>query len=155
MVQDLGVEAGRPSGDPGRRTLDGVLLQQMAPSGTETIIGITRIPRVGPLVMFGLGGIYVEALRDVVLRLCPLDDIDADQMIREVRLSSLLGGLRGQAPRDRRAIAEVVSRMSQLAVRHPRVAEMDINPLLALEHGVVAVDARIQLSPESDDDTSG
>jgi len=158
MVQELGLQAGRPPGPPGsrdRRSIDGVLLQQMAPPGTETIVGITRIPRVGPLVMFGLGGIYVEALRDVALRLCPLDDIDADQMMREVRLSSLLGGIRGQAPRDRRAIAEVVLRMSQLAMRHPHVAEMDINPLVALEGGVVAVDARIQLSPEIDESTGG
>ncbi|UCG87198.1 MAG: acetate--CoA ligase family protein [Gemmatimonadota bacterium] len=157
MVHELGLGAGRargPSGKLGRRDLDGVLLQQMAPSGTETIVGITRIHRVGPMVMFGLGGIYVEALRDVALRLCPLDDIDADQMIREVRLSSLLGGIRGQAPRDRGAIEEVVLRMSQLAMRHPRMAEMDINPLLALEQGVVAVDARIQLSPEIEEAAS-
>lgn len=131
--------------------IDGVLLQQMAPTGTETIVGITRVPRVGPMVMFGLGGIYVEALRDVVLRLCPLEDIDADEMIREVKLSSLLEGIRGQAARDRTAIADVVLRMSQLAMRHPRVAEMDINPLLALENGVLAVDARVQLSSDGDE----
>jgi acetyl coenzyme A synthetase (ADP forming)-like protein len=131
--------------------IEGVLLQQMAPTGTETIVGITRVPRVGPMVMFGLGGIYVEALRDVVLRLCPLEDIDADEMIREVKLSSLLEGIRGQAARDRTAIADVVLRMSQLAMRHPRVAEMDINPLLALENGVLAVDARVQLSSDGDD----
>jgi acetyl coenzyme A synthetase (ADP forming)-like protein len=152
MVDALGSGSqGTESGT--ERSVDGVLLQRMAPSGTETIVGITRVPRVGPLVMFGLGGIYVEALRDVALRLCPLDDIDADQIIREVRLSALLGGIRGRAPRDRRALADVVLRMSQLAMRHPHVAEMDINPLLALEHGVLAVDGRIQLSPESEDST--
>jgi acetyl coenzyme A synthetase (ADP forming)-like protein len=125
--------------------IDGVLLQRMASGETETIIGITRIPRVGPMVMFGLGGIYVEVIRDVVLRLCPLTDSDSDEMIREVKLSSLLEGVRGQAPRDLGAIANIIQRMAQLASRHSRIVEMDINPLLALEHGVLAVDARVQI----------
>lgn len=140
MLQKLGT-----AGNGGTR-IDGVLLQRMAPAGTETIVGLTRVPKVGPMVMFGLGGIYVEALRDVVLRLCPLRDTDADEMIREVKLFELLRGVRGQAPRDLSALAGVLLRVSQLAVRHPRIAEMDINPLLALESGVVAVDARIQLA---------
>jgi acetyltransferase len=129
--------------------LDGILLQRMASSETETIVGITRIPRVGPMVMFGLGGIYVEVMRDVVLRLCPLTDSDADEMIREVKLSSLLEGVRGQAPRDLGAISNVVQRIAQLACRHSRIAEMDVNPLLALEHGVLAVDARVQVCEEN------
>ncbi len=129
-----------------RQTLDGVLLQQMAPSGTETIVGITRVPRIGPMIMFGLGGIYVEVLRDVVLRLSPLEDTDAIEMIREVKLSKLLEGIRGQPASDLDAIADVVLRTSQLAMRHPNIVEMDINPLIALERGSVAVDARIQLS---------
>jgi acyl-CoA synthetase (NDP forming) len=104
------------------------------------------------MVMFGLGGIYVEALRDVVLRLCPLRDTDADEMIRQVKLFELLKGIRGQAPRDLSAIADMVLRVSQLAMRHPRVVEMDINPLLALETGVVAVDARVQLVSDPDQD---
>jgi len=139
MLGRLGTEA---------RDIDGVLLQQMAPPGTETIVGITRVPRVGPMVMFGLGGIYVEVLRDVVLRLSPLEDTDAKEMIREVKLSRLLEGIRGQPASDLDAIAEVVLRTSQLAMRHPKIAEMDINPLIALERGVVAVDARIQLSAQ-------
>jgi acetyl coenzyme A synthetase (ADP forming)-like protein len=137
--------------------IDGVLLQQMAPSSTETIVGLTRVPKMGSMVMFGLGGIYVEALRDVVLRLCPLRDTDADEMIREVKLFELLKGVRGQAPRDLPAIGDVVLRVSQLAMRHPRVTEMDVNPLLALERGVVAVDVRVQLTtePESFDGLDG
>jgi len=131
-------------------TIDGVLVQRMAPQGTETIVGLTQMPKMGPMVMFGLGGIYVEALRDVVLRLCPLHDTDAEEMIHEVKLFELLKGVRGQAPRDLTALADVVLRVSQLAVRHPRIAEMDINPLLSLETGVVAVDGRIQLAaPEA------
>ncbi len=126
--------------------LDGVLVQRMGPTGgTETIVGLTRVPRVGALVMFGMGGIYVEVMRDVVLRLAPLHDTDAREMIRQVKLSTLLDGVRGQKPRDVEAIAEVILRLSQLSQRHPRIAEMDINPLLALESGVVALDARVQV----------
>ena len=130
--------------------LDGILLQRMASAETETIVGITRIPRVGPMVMFGLGGIYVEVMRDVVLRLCPLTDSDAAEMIHEVKLSVLLEGVRGQAPRDLGAVATVIQRVAQLASRHPRISEMDINPLLALEHGVLALDARVQVCADDE-----
>ena len=126
-------------------SVDGVLVQQMASGGTETIVGLTRVPRVGPFVMFGMGGIYVEILQDVVLRLSPLLDTDADDMIGEVKLSRLLGGVRGQPPRDVAALRDTILRISQLAQRHPRIQEMDINPLLALDEGVAAVDARVQL----------
>jgi acetyltransferase len=126
-------------------TIDGILVQQMASGGTETIIGLTRVPRVGALVMFGMGGIYVEVMRDVVLRLAPLLDTDAEAMIREVKLYKLLEGVRGEPPRDLGALSDAILRVSQLAERHPRIAEMDINPLIALEDGVMAIDARVQL----------
>ncbi|MEX1050747.1 MAG: acetate--CoA ligase family protein, partial [Gemmatimonadales bacterium] len=122
--------------------VDGMLVQRMAAKGRETIVGITRMAGVGPMVMFGLGGVYVEVLKDVVLRLAPLRDTDAEQMIREVKMIKLLEGVRGEPARDLAAIADVLLRASQLAERHPRISEMDINPLLALEDGVVAVDAR-------------
>lgn len=127
-------------------TVEGILVQRMAPPGRETIVGLTRMPRVGPMVMFGLGGVYVEVLRDVVLRLCPLRDIDAQEMIRQVKSYRLLEGIRGEPARDLQALAEVLLRVSQLGLRHPRITEMDINPLLALERGVLAVDARIQVA---------
>lgn len=126
--------------------VEGVLIQRMASGETETIVGITRIPRVGPMVMFGLGGIYVDVMRDVVLRLCPLTDSDAEEMTREVKLYSLLEGVRGRAASDLNAVANVIQRTAQLACRHPRIVEMDINPLLTFEHGVLAVDARVQVS---------
>jgi len=126
--------------------IDGILIQQMATGGIETIVGLTRVPRVGALVMFGMGGIFVEALRDVVMRLNPLLDTDAEQMIHEVKMFQLLEGVRGQAPRDLSALAEAILRVSQLAERHPRITEMDLNPLLALEQGAVAIDARLQVS---------
>jgi acyl-CoA synthetase (NDP forming) len=117
----------------------------MAPAGREIIIGLTRVPRVGTMVMFGLGGVYVEVLRDVQFRLVPLLDVDARSMIEEVRMSGLLGSVRGQAARDRKALEETLLRVSQLAVRHPRIGEMDINPLFVLAQGVAAVDARFQV----------
>jgi len=138
-------EAGAPKARGGGTAIDGVLVQAMALGGTETIVGLTRQPRVGALIMFGLGGIYVEVMRDVVLRLAPLVDTDAEEMIREVKMFPLLSGARGEAPRDLAALAETVLRISQLAERHPRIAELDINPLIALPSGVRAVDGRIQL----------
>ena len=136
MVKDVG------------QPLDGALVQRMAPGGRETIVGITRMPQAGAMVMFGLGGVYVEVMKDVVLRLAPLLDRDADAMIREVKMVKLLEGVRGEPARDLAAIAEVLLRASQLAERHPRISEMDINPLLALEDGVVAVDARFAIAAD-------
>jgi acetyltransferase len=126
--------------------IDGVLLQQMAPKGREIIIGLNRIPGVGPMVLFGLGGIFVEAIADVALRMCPITDVDARQMIRDVKMSKLLESFRGQAPRDLDALTDSLLRVSQLAMRHPEIEEMDINPLVSLADGAVAVDARIQLA---------
>ncbi len=126
-------------------SIDGVVLQRMAEQGRETIVGITRVPEVGPMVMFGLGGIYVEVMKDVVLRLCPLTDTDAVEMIGEVKLYKLLEGVRGEAPRDLGALAEAILRLAQLAERHERIVEMDINPLVSYEKGAVAIDARIQV----------
>jgi len=128
--------------------IDGLLLQRMAPKGQEIIIGLNRMAGVGPMVLFGLGGIYVEALADVALRLCPITDVDADQMIHDVKMIKLLEGLRGAPPRDLQALADALLHVSQLAMRHPQIAEMDINPLISLEDGAVAVDARIQLTEE-------
>jgi acyl-CoA synthetase (NDP forming) len=132
--------------NPGKATIEGVLVQRMAPAGRETIVGMTRMPRAGPLVMFGLGGVYVEVLRDVVLRLGPLRDTDAHEMIREVKTYRLLEGVRGEPARDLKALVDALLRVSQLSQRHPRITELDINPLLALERGTVAVDARVQVA---------
>ncbi len=139
-----------PAGPSARQpVVSGFVLQRMAPPGHETIVGLTRMPRVGALVMFGLGGVYVEVMRDVVLRLAPLLDQDAHQMIREVRMVRLLEGVRGEPARDLAALEDVLLRVSQLAERHPRITEMDINPLFALEQGAMAVDSRVQVSSET------
>ena len=144
-----GKTAERPAVAAVAPVIEGVLLQRMAPGGRETIVGLTRMTRVGSLVMFGLGGVYVEVLRDVVLRLAPLRDTDAREMIREVKTYRLLEGVRGEPPRDLAALADVLLRVSQLAQRHPRIAELDINPLLAMEQGAAAVDARVTVSPDN------
>jgi acetate---CoA ligase (ADP-forming) len=139
-------EVRRRFAGPAKLRIDGLLLQRMAPRGRETIIGLTRVPRLGPMVMFGLGGIFVEAIRDVSLRMCPITDADAEGMIGEVKMHRLLDAIRGEPARDMGALVDALLRLSQLALAHPEIAEMDVNPLVALERGAVAVDARIQLA---------
>jgi acetyl coenzyme A synthetase (ADP forming)-like protein len=125
----------------------GVQVQKMITGGQEVIVGVTRDATFGPLVMFGLGGVYVEALADVSFRLAPLTGADAKEMINEVRSARLLTGLRGAPAADRGALVDAIVRVGQLAADHPEIAELDINPLLALPEGqgVIAVDARIIL----------
>jgi len=123
--------------------IEGVLLQEFVTGGTETIIGIHRDPKFGPLLMFGLGGIYVEAYRDVSFRLAPIRELSADNMISQIRGSKILQGFRGQPPADTKAIAECIERLSQLSIELPDVAELDVNPLVAFQNGCRALDARI------------
>ena len=125
--------------------IDGILVQRMAHKGIETIVGMTRNPGMPPIVMFGLGGIYVEVMKDVVMRLCPVRDSDAAQMVRGVKMHALLQGVRGDAPRDLKALENAIQRVSQLCLRHPEIAEMDINPLVSWTDSAAAIDARIQL----------
>ncbi|PKO21330.1 MAG: acyl-CoA synthetase [Chloroflexi bacterium HGW-Chloroflexi-1] len=126
----------------------GVQVQKMVSGGQEVIIGVKRDPTFGPLIMFGLGGVYVEALADVSFRLAPLTLADAWEMIEEVRSARLLTGLRGAPVADRAALADAIVRVGQLAADHPEIAELDINPLLVLAEGegAIAVDARIILA---------
>lgn len=125
--------------------VDGVLVQRMVAGGHETIVGITRDRMFGPLVMFGLGGIYVEALHDVVFRVAPIDDREAGGMVEGIRGARLLHGIRGQPPADRAALVDVLRRIAQLAADIPEIQELDINPLVALESGAVAADARVRV----------
>lgn len=123
----------------------GVQVQQMVTGGQEVILGVKRDPVFGPLVMFGLGGVYVEALADVSFRLAPLSRRDAEEMIGEVRSAKLLEGLRGAPPADRAALVEAIVRLGQLAADCPEIEELDVNPLMTLPagQGALAVDARI------------
>lgn len=125
--------------------VEGVHVQRMAPAGREVIIGIDRDPVFGPLLMFGLGGVYVEVLRDVIFRLCPVDMREAERMITEIRSFGLLRGARGQPPADLAAVASAISRVSALVLDFPQIMELDINPLIVGNHGdgVWAADVRI------------
>lgn len=123
----------------------GVLVTRQLRGGRETIVGVTRDPSFGPLVMFGLGGVFTEVLRDVVFRIAPLTQADARNMVDGIRGSAILTGIRGHPAVNRLALQDVVRRVSQLAVDFPEIAELDVNPVLAFEHEVVAADARVVL----------
>ena len=125
--------------------IQGALLQAFIRGGRETIIGGTTDPTFGPLLMFGLGGVYVEALKDVVFRVHPLTDLDAQQMVRSIRGYRVLQGIRGEPPSDEEAITDVIQRVSQLMGENPAIEELDINPFLVQEQGGVALDARIRV----------
>jgi acetate---CoA ligase (ADP-forming) len=129
--------------------IEGVLVQEYLTGGAETIVGIHRDPKFGPLLMFGLGGIYVEVYRDVSFRLAPIRELSATNMIGEIRGSKILQGFRGQPPSDSNAIVECIQRLSQLSMELPDVIELDVNPLVALDHGCRALDARIIISSDT------
>jgi len=129
--------------------LEGFLLQRMVSGGREVILGGKRDPSFGPVLMFGLGGVYVEVFDDVSFRVAPLTRREAAEMIAEVKSSRLLRGIRGEKPSDVEAVVDCLLRLSQLLLDFPAIAEVDINPLIVLEKGAVAVDARIVLEHES------
>jgi acetyltransferase len=122
-----------------------VLLTPMLAGGLELAVGAFRDVQFGPVVMLGLGGIFVEALEDVTFALAPLDEPDARAMLDGLRGRRLLDGLRGQPPRDRAAVVDVLRRVSELAMDHARIREIDVNPLFVFERGVAVADARVVL----------
>lgn len=126
--------------------LEGVLVERMAEKGQEVIIGMRRDPNFGPLMMFGLGGIYVELFGDVSFRVAPLSRRDALEMIQQTHAGKLLSGFRGSETGDLQAVVDVILRLSQLALDFPQIAEMEINPLRVFPRGVLALDGRIILS---------
>ncbi len=128
-------------------TIWGAQVQEMVVKAKEIIIGMNRDPQFGPLVMFGLGGIYVEVLKDVTFRVAPMSAFQAERMIQSIRSYPLLSGVRGQAPADVEAIADTILRIGQLVTDFPEIAELDINPLLVRDRGqgAVAVDMRLIL----------
>jgi acyl-CoA synthetase (NDP forming) len=128
--------------------MTGVLLQEMVRGGIETIVGAAADPLFGPVLMFGMGGVSVEVMRDVAFRVHPLTDRDARELVRGVRGARMLDGFRGAPPGDVAALEEVILRISQLVGDHPEVAEIEINPLVVLApgDGCIALDARIILA---------
>lgn len=129
--------------------IEGVSVQRQAPPGVEVIVGLTTDPQFGPVVMFGLGGVLVEVLQDVAFRVVPLTARDAREMIREVKGFALLQGYRGAPPADLAALESLLLKVSELAQRHPEIAELDLNPVFAYPNGAVAVDARVVLTADA------
>ena len=131
--------------EPNARIM-GVSVQEMAKQGTEVIVGMTTDPQFGPVMMFGLGGIMVEVLKDVSFRLIPLEAKDADQMMAEIKGRPILDGVRGQPPADLAALRSTILKVSEFVEKHPEVRELDLNPVFAYPDGALAVDARIVIS---------
>ena len=125
----------------------GCLVQKMVPPGLEVLIGMNRDPQFGPLVTFGLGGIYVEALRDAAFRIAPFSRFEAEAMLHEIRASALLDGVRGEPPVDQERLTDVLLRIGQLVLDFPEISELDINPFVVYERwqGGTALDMRLIL----------
>jgi acyl-CoA synthetase (NDP forming) len=130
------------------KEMEGVVVQEMAPEGVETIVGVSLDPAFGHLLMYGLGGVAVEILKDVAWGVAPIADVDADRMIGSVKGSKMLAGFRGAPPADIPALKDVMLRVSQLVCDFPEIEEMDLNPVrvLPVGKGAIAVDARIKLA---------
>ncbi len=129
--------------------IQGVSVQKMARPGVEVIIGMSKDEQFGPVLMFGLGGILVEILKDVSFRIVPLTKRDAGEMIREIKGYPLLQGYRGQEPVDVSNLEELLLKVSDFAEQNPAVKELDLNPIFAYSNGAIAVDARIVLEESS------
>jgi acyl-CoA synthetase (NDP forming) len=128
-----------------RALIHGVSVQKMARPGTEVIIGTSKDPQFGPVIMFGVGGIFVEVLKDVSFRVIPLTRKDAQEMIREIKGFPLLQGYRGKEPANIPALAGMILRISQVITENPQIREMELNPVFAYKDKALAVDARIIL----------
>ncbi|WP_440059877.1 acetate--CoA ligase family protein [Thermogladius sp. 4427co] len=131
---------------PGAKIV-GFLVQKMMPKGLEVIVGSTRDQVFGSVIMFGLGGVFVEVLRDVTFRVAPVSFEDALEMIDEIKARRLLEGYRGQPPVDKKAIANIIVSLSNLMEENPEVYSVDLNPIIAYSDKAIAVDARVILAP--------
>lgn len=123
-----------------------ILVQKMIPEGKEVILGSKHDPSFGPVLLFGLGGIYVEVFKDISLRVAPINRSEAEEMISEPKTSIILQGVRGEKPVDKKALVENLLRLSQLVTDFPEIEGIDINPVKGLEKGAIAVDCRILLA---------
>ncbi len=126
--------------------LDGVIVSPQMPPGIEVVIGVTKDPQFGPIMMFGLGGIMVEILKDVAFRVLPLGPYAAEMMLREIRARALLDGIRGKPGCDRQALIDVMVAVSDLVEAYPEIEELDLNPIICYEKGLSIVDARVVLA---------
>jgi len=128
--------------------IQGVSVQKMARPGVEVIIGMSKDEQFGPVLMFGLGGILVEVLKDVAFRIVPLTRRDAAEMIREIKGYPLLEGYRGQEPVDVSNLEEMLLKVSEFVEKRPEIKEIDLNPIFAYSRGAIAVDARVILEED-------
>ena len=124
--------------------IEGYIIEKME-SGIELLVGSTIDPMFGPILAFGLGGIYVEVLKDVVFRLIPIEREDATEMLSEIKATKILDGIRGQPPINKKALVDLLIKTSDFIDHHPEIEELDLNPVFATEKGVSVVDARIIL----------
>ena len=125
--------------------ISGIIAYSMIPQGTEIIIGIMKDPHFGPVIMFGLGGIFVEILKDISFRILPLEERDAEEMISEIKGYQILKGIRGETPKDVKSIRDVLMKISQLVMDNPEIKEIDLNPVFLFNQGLQVVDARMIL----------
>ena len=123
--------------------IEGVSVQAMARKGVEVIIGMSKDPQFGPVLMFGLGGVLVELLKDVSFRIVPVRKVDAAEMVREIKGFPMLQGFRGSEPADLSALEDLIVKVSDFVEQNPQVKELDLNPVFAYGDGAVAVDARV------------
>ena len=128
-----------------KAVIEGVTVQDMARPGLEVIVGMATDPQFGPVLMFGLGGVWVEVLKDVSFKIVPLTKDDAAKAVREIRAARLLDGFRGSEPVDTAALEGILLRVSDFVAKTPEVKEMDLNPIFAYPDGAIAVDARVIL----------
>lgn len=128
-----------------KASVEGVLVRPHAPEGLECIVGMMKDPQFGPAVMFGLGGIFVELLKNVAFSVLPLTRNDAEQMIRETKGYELLKGIRGNEPKDIPAIIDCLVRTAAMVEENPEIQQIDINPLIVYEKGARVLDARVML----------
>ncbi len=129
--------------------IQGVSVQKMVRPGTEVIVGTSKDPQFGPVIMFGLGGIFVEVLKDVSFRIVPVRQRDAQEMIQEIKGYPLLQGYRGKEPANIPALVEMILKISKFAEENPKVKELELNPIFAYADCAVAVDARIILEEDA------
>ncbi len=147
-VKDSFTEINKKLSAIGRaREMQGVIVQKMIKEGQEIIIGVNEYPSLGHVIMFGLGGIYAELLKDTALRLHPLTDLDVKELIDSVQMSKLLKGYRGSTPLDIASLEDLLLRVSAMVEDIPQISEMDLNPVIALPEGqgYSVVDARIMI----------
>ncbi|MDB9823226.1 acetate--CoA ligase family protein [Deltaproteobacteria bacterium] len=130
-------------------TIEGISLQKMADPGLELVMGMAKDPQFGPMLMFGLGGTFVEVLKDISFRIAPLTEEDAGEMIRQIKAHAIIKGYRGQPPVDMEYLEELLMKLSKFVEQNPEIKEIDINPLIAYNKGAVAVDARIILEEDA------